>query len=104
MKVVSTRDPERELRSFRKANPRVCGIAMTIYVQNEVVAGRVIARGLELLEQSGKRRDGRWVGCKPTVLEAVLRDAADAIGASVLSTTERLLKGQRLLEQEAARR
>lgn len=103
MRVLSTSNPEGELRKHRMTNPRIQGISLAIYTTNEVVAGRIISRALELLEQAGIRRDQRWVGCTAQRLEISIRDAAGAIGAKILTKAERLLLAQQKLDREAAR-
>lgn len=103
MKVVSSNDPSRDLRIHRNANPRVTGISMTLYTTNEVVAGRIIARALEMLERTGVRRDARWVGCTSELIEKIIRDAAASIGCQIISPEERLRMGLKKLEREASR-
>lgn len=104
MKVVSTGSPEMELRRHRNANPRVTGIALTLYANNEIFTERVIASALATLERTGTRRDGRWVGCTAAKLEAALTEAAGLLFVRLLTPTERLAMATKKLAHEAGRR
>lgn len=104
MKVISTNDPERELRKHRSANPRVAGIALTLYANNEIFTERLIASALATLERTGTRRDGRWVGCTAEKLEAALTEAAEILHVRLLTPAARLAMAQYKLDNEAGRR
>jgi hypothetical protein len=104
MKVISTNDPERELRKFRSTNPRITGIALTLYANNEIFTERIIASALGTLERTGTRRDGRWVGTTAEKLAAALFEAAAIGNMRLLDEAGRLKLGQSLLDREAGRR
>jgi len=104
MKAVSTNDPERRLREYRSEDANIIGIALTLYVNNEVFAERVIANALATLERTGTRRDGRWVGCTAEKLEAALTEAAEILHVRLLTPAARLAMAQHKLDNEAGRR
>lgn len=85
-----TGDPDALLRQFKSCNPRVAGLALSLWCDNEVVARRIGQAAREILERAGHGREGSWLGCTVSQLDAVLRRVASEMGARLLSDDERL--------------
>lgn len=90
-KLVATGDPDAQLRLFRSMNPRVAGLGVVLWADNEVLARRIVAAAREALEQAGHGRAGGWLGVASAMqAEAALRRAAAAAGAQLWTDAERL--------------
>lgn len=90
VKVIVTGDPDAQLRLYRSMNPRVVGLALVLWTDNEVVGRRIAEATRRALEAAGHGREGGWLGSTAGHVDAVLRRVAGEMGARLHTDTERL--------------